>query len=142
MVKLLGIHLNWNNTSRHVFPDAGIAMFNRDNTFLVLEVAVSQTEKSVKKKAQDYILRSQGKIAFVVLVMVERKIATKTTRHSPGIESAQENSRLTMDGPKSKERTDKDAYDDQSPKGFTQTSKSGTSITISTLTAPPSNLSS
>lgn len=53
-------------------PDAGIALLKPDRPFLVLEIAVSQSERDAQKKAQDYILGSQGMVALVVLVMVQR----------------------------------------------------------------------
>lgn len=40
--------------------------------FLVVEVAVTQTDRSARKKAQEYILGSQGTIVFVVLIVVKR----------------------------------------------------------------------
>ena len=133
-----GMHLAWGDTSRDVLPDAGIAMFHRDNTFLVLEVAVSQTEKSAMEKAQDYILGSRGKVTFVILVMVERKPAS-ITRPTPGVESAQESSESAIGQLESNDRT---AYNKQSPKDSTQVSNWSTSSTTSTFTASPSDLSS
>jgi hypothetical protein len=38
----------------------------------VLEVAVTQDAKSVKRKARHYITGSRGKIAFVVVIIVRR----------------------------------------------------------------------
>jgi hypothetical protein len=46
-------------------PDSSLA-FEPNNPFLVLEVAVTQDPEAAKKKAQDYIRGSRGKVAFVV----------------------------------------------------------------------------
>lgn len=54
-------------------PDAGISFFDPRNTFLVLEVAYSQKEEDAQRKAQRYILDTDGKIKFVVLVIVTKK---------------------------------------------------------------------
>lgn len=72
------IPLQWEDTaegvtrSRKAQPDASIALFHPDAPFLVLEVAVSQLEKNVMKKAQDYILGSAGKVKFVVIILVDK----------------------------------------------------------------------
>ncbi|THW26017.1 hypothetical protein D6D22_10816 [Aureobasidium pullulans] len=60
-------------------PDAGISFFGSGNTFLVLEVAYSQKEEDAQRKAQRYILDTNGNIRFVVLVIVARKSGKKTT---------------------------------------------------------------
>lgn len=52
-------------------PDSSLA-FEPDNPFLVLEVEVAQDPEAVKKKAQDYIRGSRGKVAFVVVIIVRR----------------------------------------------------------------------
>lgn len=58
---------------RGLVPDAGISFFHSRNTFLVLEVAYSQKEKDAQHKAQRYILDTDGKTKFVVLVIVTKK---------------------------------------------------------------------
>lgn len=53
-------------------PDASLAL-DTNYPFLVLEVAVAQDARSVKKKAQDYILGSNGRIPFVIAIVVTRR---------------------------------------------------------------------
>ena len=58
--------------SSTLMPDAGIAFFDDNDIFLALEVAYSQKEHDAQRKAQKYILDSDGKIKFVVLVVVSK----------------------------------------------------------------------
>jgi hypothetical protein len=67
---------------RGLKPDAGISFFKAQNTFLVLEVAYSQKEEDAQRKAQRYILESNGKIKFVVLVIVSKKHRKKREKYS------------------------------------------------------------
>lgn len=56
-----------------VQPDAAIAIFRPQNTpFLVVEVAVSQSEREALRKASHYLIGSGGQVTFVLLVVVER----------------------------------------------------------------------
>lgn len=65
-------------------PDAGLAFFDTKKTFLVLEVAYSQKVEDAKRKGQAYILDSNGKIKFVVLVTITKKPRGPTvSAHSP-----------------------------------------------------------
>lgn len=56
-----------------LLPDTGIAFFKSSKTFLVLEVAYSQTEVSAKNKAQKFNLDTNGRTTFVVIVVVVKK---------------------------------------------------------------------
>jgi hypothetical protein len=56
----------------HKFEPDLLLAFELNNPFLVLEVAVVQDLEAVKKKAQDYIRGSCGKVAFVVVIIVRR----------------------------------------------------------------------
>jgi hypothetical protein len=67
---------------RGLVPDAGISFFDSRNTFLVLELAYSQKEEDAQRKAQRYILDTDGKIKFVVLIIVTRKPRKKMTSPS------------------------------------------------------------
>jgi len=58
--------------TRTLTPDAGIALFDSRKTFLVLEVAYSQTEEAAKRKGQAYILDTDGRIKFVVLITINK----------------------------------------------------------------------
>lgn len=53
-------------------PDGGISFYKRDETFLVYEVAHSQTEKAVRKKARDYVLDTNQRIKVVVVVSINK----------------------------------------------------------------------
>jgi hypothetical protein len=66
------LHIDHGKKQLKVEPDASLA-FELNNPFLVLKVAVTQNAKSVKKKVQEYIMGSGGRIAFVVAIMVRHR---------------------------------------------------------------------
>ncbi|KAI9778172.1 MAG: hypothetical protein M1816_004256, partial [Peltula sp. TS41687] len=57
-------------------PDAGLHLFGDKIPFLVLEVAVTQDEKEVSKKAKRYLRASLGMIRFAIVILVEANAET------------------------------------------------------------------
>jgi len=85
------------HSSGVLVPDASISFFNSRKTFLVLEVAYSQKERDAQRKARDYILDTDGKIKFVVLVIVTKQSRKKgADPHQPTIPPS-ENDSLSRD---------------------------------------------
>lgn len=71
MVTNTALSLAYDGRTLKFEPDSSLA-FEPNNPFLVLEVAVTQDPEAVKKKAQNYIRGSRGKVAFVVVIIVRR----------------------------------------------------------------------
>ncbi|KAK5999405.1 hypothetical protein QM012_005530 [Aureobasidium pullulans] len=78
-------------------PDASLAFFDVKNPFLVLEVAYTQTEKAVQRKAQTYILDSKRKIKIVVLIIVAQKQLKKSKDESRPSTSPLDNKNLSAE---------------------------------------------
>ena len=64
-------------------PDGGLSFYKPDSTFLVLEVAHSQTEKAVRHKAQRYIQETNQQVRIVVIVVVNKRPTPKGQTAAP-----------------------------------------------------------
>lgn len=120
-------------------PDASLA-FEPKNPFLVLEVAITQDAKSVKRKARHYITGSRGKIAYVVVITV-RRMKNQMVEQGGG----QSNKDGTLESKDDLRNEASDTTRTDIPGDANQHGNDGqreeTESMTSTLTDPPSDLS-
>lgn len=59
-------------------PDSSLSLYGFDVPFIVCEVAVSQTLKSVMEKKRPYLLGSKNKIRFLIIIYLASKLPTNS----------------------------------------------------------------
>lgn len=72
-------------------PDGSLSLYGFDIPFIVCEVAVSQTLKSVMEKMRPYLLGSKNKIRFLIIIDLKTRpptpISTETSEVEPSATS-------------------------------------------------------
>jgi hypothetical protein len=108
----------------------------------VLEVAVAQDPEAVKRKAQDYIRGSRGKVAFVVVIIVRRlkRRRDRQTGDQSNAEIMEGHNDFTDQATNARLKDRQPGNDEQSEPPDHNQARESTSP-ISTLTDPPSDLS-
>lgn len=59
-------------------PDSSLSLYGLDIAFIVCEVAVSQTLKSVMEQKRLYLLGSKNKIHFLIIIYLRTKLRTNS----------------------------------------------------------------